>query len=175
MADGIRTREYEGHNLALFPSSLSHTVTVNTDRTPRASARALRTNVGAPPGRLPRTSRLQGERAVVPHPQGNWSCGRVSNPLPPPYQGGVQPVELPQQYWSWRRDLNPHLPVYETGALPLDAPPAQNMAGPAGFEPAVSSVTSWRGRPNSPTSPQTYGVREVLEAGVGVEPTTSWL
>lgn len=55
-----------------------------------------------------------------PEPRG-WRDRCDSNAQHPPYQSGVQPLELrPRTNWRARRDLNPQQLGYEPSSLPLD-------------------------------------------------------
>lgn len=117
VADRIRTGYNEGHNLALFLSSLSHTATANQD----GAARRNRTA----------SSRIQAGRPTIRARRRTW---RVSNSPPLGYQPSVQPAELQvhefarraspdaaaAHVWRARWGLNPQPLGYEPSSLPLD-------------------------------------------------------
>ena len=96
---------------------------------------------------------LRLSRLPIPPLRLNWSGRRGSNSRPPPWQGGVLPLNYFRPlyyftvfYWCRRRDLNPHRlspttpsrwRVYQLPPLRLKLVTLKTMAGVAGFEPAT--------------------------------------
>lgn len=95
-----------------------------------------------------------------------WRGRGDSNSLLPPYQSGGQPVDLrPQSTGAEDRA--------RTGTFSLTRRAhchscSFSVADSTGFEPAIYSVTSCRGRPDSPTNPK-------LVAGLRIELSMSGL